>query len=482
MSQKYLPKPAEAPAADASRRVFASPPLEIHLSRSVDQFECTQIKEPELIFGKDRRCVDPRTGLAAYGPYGIAGGAGSDKLRVGIVGTDEAIGKTVSWLREISGPIDQDPKLDSVLHPSFPGMNSGKPFSVDIVTESSWHRPVRPQGLRLAQDSSDSIRKFEMVQELFGNQVRAMSQLQSPPNLVICPESARIERSLLQAACAQSLPIEIVCDGKWPQRNRPPEDKATQAWNLAVRLLFKAGLTPWRLGDATGDTCFVGISCSPEVESESSNQWTGFAHVVTDLGQGFVLKGDTFKWNPSKETEGIPHLEKDQAARLMSRALDAYVKKVGSMPRKVVVHKASPYSEAERIGFRDPLGGIKQQAQISATRKGVFFLRPGRKPVFRGAAIPLGEKRGLVYLSGYIPFLRCYPGNRIPQPFEIAENWGSLTFREAAKDLLRLTKLNWGTSAFCTEVPATLADSSQARDIFRILGKQDLVLDDQCYL
>src|ERR1700722_51611 len=241
MSQKYLPKPAEAPAADASRRVFASPPLEIHLSRSVDQFECTQIKEPELIFGKDRRCVDPRTGLAAYGPYGIAGGAGSDKLRVGIVGTDEAIGKTLSWLQEISGPIDQDPKLDSILHPSFPGMNSGKPFSVDIVTESSWHRPVRPQGLRLAQDSSDSIRKFEMVQELFGNQVRAMSQLQSPPNLVICPESARIERSLLQAACAQSLPIEIVCDGKWPQRNRPPEDKATQAWNLAVRLLFKAG-------------------------------------------------------------------------------------------------------------------------------------------------------------------------------------------------------------------------------------------------
>jgi len=361
-------------------------------------------------------------------------------------------------------------------------MNSGKPFAVDVVTQSSWHRTVRPQGLRLAEDCRDFGTKLQMVQELFGEQVRAMSEMESPPHLVICSVPARIESSLLRAACSQSIPIEIVCDGMWPQRNRALEDKATQVWDLAVRLLFKAGLLPWRLADATGDTCFVGISCSRDVESESCIPWTSFAHVVTDLGQGFVLRGETFEWNPSKATEGIPHLEKDQAARLMSRALEACVKKVGSMPSKVVVHKASPYSEAERAGFLDPLARIKHHAQISVSRKGVFFLRPGRKPVFRGTAIPLGEKLGSVYLSGYIPFLRCYPGNGVPHPFEITENRGSLTFREAAKDLLRLTKLNWGTSAFSADVPVTLADSTQAREIFRILGKHDLILDDRCSL
>src|ERR1700688_2013258 len=119
MGKKYLPKPAEAAGADIPRRVLSSPPLEIHLSRSADRFECTQLKEPELIFGENRRCADPRTGLAAYGPYSNAGGASGGRLRVGIVGTEEAVEKTLSLLQEISGPIEQDPNLDSTLHPSF---------------------------------------------------------------------------------------------------------------------------------------------------------------------------------------------------------------------------------------------------------------------------------------------------------------------------------------------------------------------------
>jgi hypothetical protein len=53
-----------------------------------------------------------------------------------------------------------------------------------------------------------------------------------------------------------------------------------------------------------------------------------------------------------------------------------------------------------------------------------------------------GDKRGLIYTMGYVPFLRCYSGFRIPQPLEILENWGSIPFREATEDILRLTKLN----------------------------------------
>jgi hypothetical protein len=482
MGKKYLPKPAEAAGADIPRRVLSSPPLEIHLSRSADRFECTQLKEPELLFGENHRCVDPRTGLAAYGPYCNAGGVGRGQLRVGIIGTEEAIEKTLSLLQEISGPVEQDPSLDSIHYPSFPGLNSGKPFSVDVITQPSWHRSASPQALRLAEDCGDSIAKFGMLRELFGAQVHAMSILEFPPNVVICAAPACLERSLLNAACAQSLPIEIVSNGNWQQADDVQKDKATEAWNLSVRLLYNAGLTPWRLADAAADSCFVGIYFFREPEITPSNTWTCFAHIVTDLGQGFVLRGDTFEWSVNKGPEETPHLAKDQAAKLMSRILQAYEKNVGRSPRKVVVHKTSPYTEAERLSFADPLRGIKQHALVSVSKRGTFFLRPGRKPVFRGAAIPLGEKLGLVYLSGYTPFLRCYPGKRMPQPFEITENWGSLTFQEAARDLLRLTKLNWSTSNFCAEVPATLDFSSRAREIFKILGQQDLVLEDRFYL
>jgi hypothetical protein len=475
MRKKYLPKPAETPGADLPRRIFSSPPFDVQLSRSADQFECIQLEEPELVFGGNHRCVDPRTGLAAYGPYCNAAGENARQLRVGIIGASEGIEKAESLLHEISGPIEQDPKLDSILHPSFPGLNSGKPFFVDVATQVSWRRSVVVQAQRLAGVPSDSMTEFATVRELIGAEVREMSQLEFPPNVVICVLPAGLEPAQVYSARAQSLPIEFVCD-------RPAGsqmDQATRAWDLSVRLLYKAGLTPWRLAGAAGDECFAGVHFSRVMDAASANLWTPFAHVVTDFGQGFFLKGDTCKWSPQNESGETPHLDKGQAAKLMSRILEAYGKDAGRAPRKIVVHKTSPFSEEERLGFGDPLQGIEQHALIALAKAGVLFLRAGRKAIFRGAAIPFGEKVGVVYTSGYMPFLKCSPGNRMPEPLEITENWGSLNFQEAAKDLLRLTKLNWNTSEFCADSPVTLAFPGQTREIFNISGLQDLVLDDR---
>lgn len=479
MRKKDLPKTADAPGAEIPRRVLSSPPLEIHLSRTLDRFECIQIKEPELVFGENHRCVDPRTGLAAYGPYGNGNGGGGRQLRVGIIGASDGIEGVRSLLEEISRPVEHDPGLDAILHPSFPGLNTCKPFSVDVVTQTSWHRSINPQMVRLTADCDDSFAKYGMLRELFGAQVRAMSHLEFPPNVVICTIPARVESSLLRAACAQSLPTEIVCDGTNPEIDGMQKDKATQAWDLSIRLLYKSGFTPWRLADAAGDSCFLGVSFYRETESAPPDKWSCFAHMVTDLGQGFILKGETIEWKPNKQTEETPSLNEEQAATLMSRVLELYRKLGCHVPGKVVIHKTSPYSEAERAGLEDSLREIKRHALVSVSKSGTFVLRPGRRPVFRGTAIPFGEKLGVVYVSGYVPFLRGYPGNRMPQPFEITENWGALTFQEMAKDLLRLTKVDWSTSAFCTEIPATLNFPSQAREMIKILGQENPALDDR---
>src|ERR1700691_3156010 len=160
--KKYLPKHAAYPGAGSPRRVLSSPPLEIHLSRAADWFDCIQLKEPELIFKENHRCVDPMTGLAAYGPYGGGQARGRNQLGVGIVGTSEAIEKVLALFHEISKPIEHDPNLDSILHPSFPGLNPGKPFSVDIVSHPSWQSFVSPQALQHAEEARNSDTKFEM--------------------------------------------------------------------------------------------------------------------------------------------------------------------------------------------------------------------------------------------------------------------------------------------------------------------------------
>jgi hypothetical protein len=480
MRKKYLPKPAETTGADPPRRVLSSHPFEVHVSRSADQFECIQLKEPELIFGGYHRCVDPRTGLAAFGPYCGAAGERNRQLRVGIIGTSEEIEKAESLLREISGPIEQDPKVDSILHPGFPGLNSGGPFFVDVVTGPSLRRPVNLNALQIPEGRSDSIARSEMLRELFADEARALAQLEFPPSVAIFAVPGWADRTSLKAAFAQSLPIEIVSDGKLAKASGPWMDKATLAWDLSVRLLHKSSLTPWRLADATGDECFAGISFFREADGTATNTWTVFARVVTDSGRGFFLKGETFEWIPKGESDKTPHLDEAQAAKLTSRILAAYRKNVGQEPRKVVVHKASSFSEAEHEGFKTSLRGVEQHALVAVAMTGMFFLRAGRKPVFRGAAIPFGEKLGVVYTTGYIPFLKCNPWNGQPEPLEITENWGSLNFREAAVDLLRLTKLDWNNSAFCKALPVTLSFPDQVGEIFKVLREPEFILNDRC--
>src|SRR4029077_12874674 len=121
MRKEYLPGPS---GSENRRRVFSTVPLEIDLARSSDCFPCMQLEEPDLLFGGDNRCIDPRTGLAAFGPYGVSRREQATQVRIGIVGDAEGIDDALKLFEEMSRPIEQDANLDCVLSPSFPGMNS----------------------------------------------------------------------------------------------------------------------------------------------------------------------------------------------------------------------------------------------------------------------------------------------------------------------------------------------------------------------
>lgn len=166
----------------------------------------------------------------------------------------------------------------------------------------------------------------------------------------------------------------------------------------------------------------------------------------------------------------------------MSCALSVFEEETGFSPRKVTVHKRTPYSNTERKGFENALRNVPQHGLTTISRRGIFCLRPGRKPIIRGTAIAFDEKVGLVFSSGYVPFLRGYSGNRMPQPLEITENWGSISFEQVARDLLRLTKLDLNSSDFCTDFPITLARCREIRDVLQILGQKARPTHDTYYL
>jgi hypothetical protein len=206
------------------------------------------------------------------------------------------------------------------------------------------------------------------------------------------------------------------------------------------------------------------------------------AQAFTDRGEGFVLQGDTFEWNEKAEQERSPHLKREDAKRLIERVLNLYKDQTGSMPSRVTIHKSSRFTLEEREGFEAALGGISHYALVTISRRGIVCLRPGTKATLRGTVVDFGEKRGLIYTAGYVPFYRCYPGLRIPQPIEITENWGSLSFQEVAEDIIRLTKLNWNTADFCCSDPITLAFAKRVGDILKVAGTKDPSLHYRYYM
>jgi hypothetical protein len=74
------------------------------------------------------------------------------------------------------------------------------------------------------------------------------------------------------------------------------------------------------------------------------------------------------------------------------------------------------------------------------------FYRTGDYPPFRGTYIKFSNTDLLFYTVGYIPFLRTYPGPRVPQPIEILEHHGDSPWNIVLEEILALTKLNWNTA------------------------------------
>jgi hypothetical protein len=476
MKKTYLPQPHGNPATNNPRRVLTAFPIEADLARSSGSFECFQIQEPDLVFGGSRRCVDPRTGLAAFGPYGETHPSQVRNVSFGFVGTAEDIQGALKHLGEISRPIEQDPDVDCVLHPSFPGLNAGDPFRINLVTKPQWLRPFTREDLCMIDERRDSLGRLQLLQKVCANAARTVSDLQDAPEIILCAvkgfgysesasrKSIRALEVGLQAECVGARLVIAARAGEQGESGGQP-DRATRAWDLSLALLSSAGIVPWRLADASEESCFIGISFRRVSGEATSEVVQSVANVVTETGKIVSVAGDKFTWDSLKAECETPHLNATQATDLLSRALTASRNQAGLPPRKVSIHKSTTYSEEERNGFEEALRGVPRYGLMMIRQPGIFCVRPGLNPIRRGTAIPFDEKCGLIYTSGYVSFLRSSATKRMPQPLEIAENSGSISFREAARDIIRLTKLDYTSSEFCPDLPVTIGASQELRKL-----------------
>ena len=285
-------------------------------------------------------------------------------------------------------------------------------------------------------------------------------------------------RRVLKAKCLDyDVPTQILTqsvlniltekDAKLSRRLRQ-QDRSTIAWNLAVALYYKANHFPWRVGYIKDGTCYIGVSFYQDQTTREKYMCSSLAQVFSDIQEGMVVRGKSFKWDT--RTLGQPHLTEEKAVEILSDALDVYREHHNDQnPNRVVLFKTSKYLDPERRGFLAACRDVPKYDFVSISDgRDVFFYRNGEKAVLRGACIELGGESVLIYTKGYIPYQRSYQGPRVPRPLEITEHYGDTPLDEIAKETLALSRLDWNTTDYCCYLPITL---KFARRVGEVLGQ-----------
>jgi hypothetical protein len=455
----------------------------------------TFLDEPLLEFNGSARHVDPRHGIADYGPADAADSA-VRTIRVGLVGSQSGIEGLRRWLDRCRLPVDAKNSHLGHLFVPFPGFDTTSGFRSTLVWDSRLERPIRDRELRRLS----GLNPEKAVREAVNSYLDELEALDEEPNcdviLVARPDdllerdaegdtdgaarpvvTAATDdfRAILKAEAMRfSRPIQVVRRTTWDPAFKPKQgerrklqDEATRAWNLHTALYYKAGGVPWRLPRHASDltSCYVGVSFYRS--ADASTLQTSVAQVFNQRGDGVIVRGSPAAVS---RDDRQPHLTEADAQNLLAEALRQYRREHRHPPARAVMHKTSSYTQGEIEGFR----AAAEAADLDVlellwlpARDSVRLLRPADNPPLRGTMLSLTGDRHVLYTRGSIPFYSVYPGMYVPSPlpFRLVETESSAEGLGA--EILALTKMNWNQTQLDGRQPITLRTADRVGDILR---------------
>ncbi|MBM4249042.1 MAG: hypothetical protein FJ149_06340 [Euryarchaeota archaeon] len=474
------------------------------------------IPEPLLLFGERGTHSDPKHGLSLFGPCFLPDQRGPSPtvIRLGIIGDRDSLDMCKSWITRCIGFINGKDKRPR-LFPPFPGFE--KTFRCRIEISREWEELLTPKQIDAIINYPAFQQRVNSAVKMFTNALMNLSEKTPQPDVVICAlpklilrpcgierreekgiQLSREEKELRKeirthlsvgqqtlipfdedflavlldsegtgefyrrlkiGAMEYTLPIQIAKIPTFVGSDNTQDD-ATRAWNFCVALYYKAGGYPWRPIDIEPGTCYIGITF---YKDKKKNLRTSLAQVFTYTGESLVIRGSKLDWDESKDK--TPHLTEKDANTLLSDAIKLYTNQMRTPPRRLVVHKSSRYWDDELSGFNRASENIGLVDYVAFGSHGIRLFRLGIHSPLRGTIARLQSGNYLLYTKGYVPFLGCYPGPRIPRPIEILEHHGPSSNETICKEIFLLTKMNWNTADFSCALPITLDFSDRVGEV-----------------
>lgn len=442
------------------------------------------LDEPLLAFSSSDPGVyhaHPLVGLATLGPYTrTVFPAFTPQVRVAIVGPDSARPARRELLRSLQQSHAPKDRPDYV--PTYPGFEAL--FGVGLVpasAEAQLSLPETIEGIidrsasahaRVRAALSSAINRLSAVRDRFDI---AVFHLPDAWNAGLKGEGFDAHDELKAIGAAAGIPTQVVNDRVFAF---PYE--ASRAWRLAIATYVKAGGVPWKLAPILGvpeGTAYIGLAYALRGDPRRAQFVTCCSQVFDADGGGMQFVAYD-AYDPIEDTHTArsnPYLSRDDMRAVLARSLKVYQRRnAGSLPRRVVVHKTTPFRDSELDGTRDALAAIEEFECVEITKKvswrGVWLKAPRNRqsksepdgyPVRRGTMAPLTGTSMLLWIAGNAPAAakrgNYYQGSKsIPSPILLTRHAGRGALELAAAEALALSKMDWNNDALYDQVPVTV--------------------------
>jgi len=464
----------------------------------------TVLDEPDLEFGGGGKHVDPRHGIADYGPIDAGSTGAPTEIPIGLVGTQEAVEGVRHWLEGCREPIAaKQPNRYPRLFRDFPGFDLDSTFRSRLVFDDTLTRVIPNRTLNRVTSKPGALAAADAV-DLYREEVARLADT-NRCKVIICARPDQLdERSdrpadddadgasievdtrkvdfhdLLKAKTIHhTTPIQLIRPATWGHRKRRPastrrdrgqmQDEATRAWNLHTALYYKAGGVPWRLVRQPSDitSLYVGVSFFHTPDRDAVH--TSVAQVFNERGDGVVVRGGPAA---KHKDDRQPHLSEEDAEALLSSALDVYRGEHRTFPARVVLQKTSDFDDGEVRGFeRAADARAIDQLELIWIQSGdqIRLFRSAENAVLRGTMLHLDKDRHILFTRGSIDFYGVYPGMYVPVPIGLRFRMVDHDPDYLAREILALSKMNWNQSQLDGRLPITLRAAHQVASILKHL-------------
>ena len=453
-------------------------PLELAPPRATAEW----LDEPDLVFAGERRHIDPKTGIALYGPRSLGTSRHKKEVHVGFIGTGESADAARRYFVQMCSGVPGDSD-----HEPFPGCSADQGYRCEVHAELV--EPIKRHETSDILGVRNGRQRFEAFLDLLQQKMDLITGRDHPLDYIVlalpqelylkCRSVEYVERgrgevyrNLRRAFKAMAMrfgkPTQILLSTTTglTTSTRKLDHPSMIAWNLMTGLYFKVEGLPWGPTELTPGSCHIGISFYRPL-GEASTLRTSVVQAFDSNGEGLVLRGHKFHWDEQRDGRS-PHLPAEQAQQLVDLVLARYRRENEDRPPlRVVIHKTSRFEPEERAGFEQALRGVSRYDLLSlAPSSEVRLVRSGQYPPLRGTVFAIGDV-SYCCTSGYLRSLGRYPHGHVPSPLQVADHVGDTPKGQLLREIMTLTKMNWNSANMAGLMPITLRFSRLVSDVLR---------------